>query len=207
MSKKQIILTQKQIDEICGNNSTYLDGLALTPDLANNYSNEITTNGNIDGAYPDPMTTDDYAKDTTNNIRGYWGLRGMGGVSTIREMSKREWENKKLSEDNERLKHRMFGATSNSDPKSYDATKKNISRYNIAARKSQNGTPEEKRKAQKTMQKMQKNWGGLEVAKNQYETAKRVDKTIKPGIKSAPKNSGNGKAHSPKKPSEGVFLN
>ena len=57
------------------------------------------------------------------------------------------------------------------------------------------------------MQKMQKNWSGLGVATNQYETAKKIDKEINPGIKSAPKNSGNGKAHSPKKPSDGVFLN
>ena len=84
MKRKKIILTQKQLDEICGDNFTYLDGLALTPDLPDNYSNEITTNGSIDNAYPDPTNTDDLAHDMTNNTRGYWGLRGMGSVSTIR---------------------------------------------------------------------------------------------------------------------------
>lgn len=206
MTRKKIILTQRQLDEICGDNSTYLDGLALTPDLSSNYSNEITTNGDIEDAYPEPITTDDLASDMTNNTRGYWGLRGMGSVSTIREMSKAEWQNRNVfTEDNQRLKNRTFGATNDSEGKSYDATKKNISRYNIAAQKAKSGTPEEKQKALKTMQKMQKNWSGLGVASNQYETAKKIDKQIKPVIKSAPKNAGNGKAHTKKTPDNGIF--
>ena len=55
------------------------------------------------------------------------------------------------------------------------------------------------------MQRMQNNWGGLNVAMNQYETAKKVDKQINPGIKSAPKSAGNGKAHSKKTPENGIF--
>ena len=208
MGKKQIILTQRQLDEICGNNSIYLDGLALTPDLPDNYSNEITTNGHIDNSYPEPTTTDDFASDTTNNTRGYWGLRGMGSVSTIREMSKKEWEkNMIFNEENQRLKHRTFGAGNNSEGKGYDATVKNIERYRNALEKSKTGTPEEKIKANQTMQKMQKNWSGLNVAINQYEIAKKIDKQINPGIKSAPKNSGNGKAHTKKTPKDGVFIN
>lgn len=207
MGNKKIILTQKQLDEICGDNSTYLDGLASTPDIGNVYSNEITTNGSIDNAYPDPTTTDDYASDTTNNVRGYWGLRGMGSMSTLREMTKREWEKMILNEDNKRLKHRIFGCTNNSDGKSYDATKKNLSRLHIAQRKLKNGSNEEKQEAKKTIERMKNNWKGIDVANNQYKTAKKIDKQIRPLIKSAPKNSGNGKAHSPKKPSDGVFLN
>lgn len=206
MARKKIILTQRQLDEICGDNSTYLDGLALTPDLSSNYSNEITTNGDIEDAYPEPITTDDLASDMTNNTRGYWGLRGMGSVSTIREVTKKDWEKEfVVAEDNLRLKNRVFGITNDEEGKSYDATKKNISRYNIAAQKAKSGTPEEKQKALKTMQKMQKNWGGLNIARNQYETAKAVDKQINPGIKSAPKNAGNGKAHTKKTPENGIF--
>ena len=206
MARKKIILTQRQLDEICGDNSTYLDGLALTPDLSSNYSNEITTNGDIEDAYPEPITTDDLASDMTNNTRGYWGLRGMGSVSTIREVTKKDWEKEfVVAEDNLRLKNRVFGTTNDEEGKSYDATKKNISRYNIAAQKAKSGTPEEKQKALKTMQKMQKNWGGLNIARNQYETAKAVDKQINPGIKSAPKNAGNGKAHTKKTPENGIF--
>jgi hypothetical protein len=189
MEKRQIILTQKQLDEICGNNSTYLDGLALTPDLADDYSNEITSNGKIEGAYPDPTTTDDFANDSTNNTRGYWGLRGMGSISTIREMSKKEWEEAILfNEENQRLKHRIFGASNNSDGKGYDATVKNIERYKKAANMAQTGSQKDKIKAKTTMQKMEKNWPGLEVAMNQYDNAKKIDKQLNPGIKSAPKN-------------------
>lgn len=206
MARKKIILTQRQLDEICGDNSTYLDGLALTPDLSSNYSNEITTNGDIEDAYPEPITTDDLASDMTNNTRGYWGLRGMGSVSTIREVTKKEWEKEFIiNEDNQRLKNRVFGATSDSEGKSYDATKKSISRYRIAAQKAKSGSPEDKQKALRTMQKMQNNWSGLGVATNQYETAKAVDKQINPGIKSAPKNAGNGKAHTKKTPENGIF--
>ena len=208
MARKKIILTQRQLDEICGDNSTYLDGLALTPDLSSNYSNEITTNGDIEDAYPEPITTDDLASDMTNNTRGYWGLRGMGSVSTIREVTKKEWEKEFIiNEDNQRLKNRVFGATNDSEGKSYDATKKNISRYRIAAQKAKSGSPEEKQKALRTMQKMQNNWSGLGIATNQYETAKAVDKQINPGIKSAPKNAGNGKAHTKKTPDNGIFIN
>lgn len=207
MGKKEIILTQKQLDEICGNNSAYLDGLASTPDIGNIYSTEITTNGALDNTYPEPTTTDDYAKDTTNNVRGYWGLRGMGSVSTLRETTKKEWEKSIFNEDNQRLKHRIFGCTADSEGKSYDATKKNLSRLHIAQEKLKSGSQEEKQKAAKTINRMKKNWSGIDVAATQYETAKKIDKDIKPAMKSAPKNSGNGKAHSPKKPENGVFLN
>ena len=112
-----------------------------------------------------------------------------------------------FKEGNQRLKHRTFGATADSEGKSYAAATTNISRYKNAAKRAKSGSPEEKQKALRTMQKMQNNWSGLAVATNQYETAKAVDKQINPGLKSAPKNSGNGKAHSKKTPDSGVFLN
>lgn len=204
MSKKKIILSQRQLDEICGGNSTYLDGLALSPDIGNVFSNEVSTDGAIENGYPLPTTTDDYADVSTNNNRGFWSLRGMGSIHTIREMTKGEWEANMLSEENERLLNRNFGATNDSEGKGYYATLKNKSRYENAKNTVQSGTPEEKRKALKTIERMKKNWPGIDVAINQYETAKKVDKTIKPRMKSAPKNSGNGKAHSPK---NGVFIN
>ena len=204
MRRKKIILTQKQLDEICGDNFTYLDGLALTPDLADNYSNEISTNGSIDNAYPDPTTTDDLAHDMTNNTRGYWGLRGMGSVSTIREISKKDWE-KEILETNQHLTGRTFGATSETPGKSYAAVTTNKSRLNKAIKQSKSANPLLKQKALNTIQKMQNNGSTSRVAFNQYETAKKVDKQINPGIKSAPKNAGNGKAHSKKNPQNGVF--
>ena len=131
----------------------------------------------------------------------------MGSMSTLREMTKGEWKKMMLGEDNQRLKNRKFGYTNDSDGKSYDATKKNISRLNIAKRKLNSGNDEEKQKAAATIKKMKNNWKSIDVASRQYETAKKIDKDNKPPIKSAPKNSGNGKAHSIKKPTDGVFLN
>lgn len=209
---KKIILSQKQLDEICGGNSDYLDGLALTPDIGNIFSNEITTDGSLDNGYPNPTTTDDFANTLTNNWRGNAKLKGMGPIS-IREMNKKEWENNILNEEhehgNQRLKTRVFGGTQDSEAKGYDATKKNVSRFNIAQNKLKNGNPIEKTKAAKTIKRMRDNWSGIDVAKNQYETAKNIDKTIQknkigPKIKSAPKNSGNGKSHSPK---NGIITN
>ena len=94
MAKRQIILTQEQLNEICGDNSTYLDGLALTPDLADNYSNEITTNGGLDGAYPDPLTTDEYGKEITKTRRVTGFGNRWGAAPTLEEMSKKDWEDK-----------------------------------------------------------------------------------------------------------------
>jgi hypothetical protein len=209
---KKIILSQKQLDEICGSNSTYLDGLALTPDIGNIFSTEVTTDGSLDDGYPDPTTTDDFSKTLANNWRGNAKLRGMGPI-TVREMAKKDWENVILNEEhehgNQRLKSRVFGATQDSEAKGYGATKKNVSRFNIAQNKLKNGNPVEKAEAAKTVKRMRDNWPGIDVAKNQYETAKTTDKTIQknkigPKIKSAPKNSGNGKGHSPK---NGIITN
>jgi hypothetical protein len=123
-------------------------------------------------------------------------------------MSKKEWvETFLVSEENSRLVNKTFG--SNGNRKSYGATKTAICRKKKAEDKLINGTEAEKEKAQRTINAMNKNWSDIDMAENQYSTAKKTDKLIqnsKPGpkIKSAPKNSGNGKSHSPK---NGVFLN
>ena len=212
MGNRKIILTQKQLDEICGGNSTYLDGLALTPDIGDIFTKEITTNGSIEGGYPDPTTTDDFSHTLTNNWKGFQKLKGMG-PAVIKEISKKEWFETVVEEDaehgNKRLKNRMFGGTKDSEAKGYDATKKNVSRYNIAQRNLKSSNPIIKQKAANTIKRMKDNWSGIEVAKSQYETAKNADKIMQktkmgPKIDSAPKQSGNGKAHSPK---EGVIIN
>jgi hypothetical protein len=204
MGKKKIILTQKQLDEVCGDNYAYLEGLALTPDLSDMYSNEITTNGGLEGAYPNPTTTDDYADDFTNNTRGYWGLRGMGSVSTIREMTKKEWEHF-IFETNQRLKNRNFGVKG--ERETYYSTTSNKSRLKKAQEVTKTGSPEEKAKAFKTIRTMQQNNPNLQQNISKLDNAMKVDKMTKPPMKSAPKTSGNGKAHSPKKTNGGVFIN
>lgn len=208
MSKKKLILSQEQINKLCENESfNYFKDLGVKPDIGNIYSTEITTSGAMDDGYPEPVTTDDKSHTMTTNWRGQARLNGMGPIS-LREMSKKEWvETFLVSEENSRLLNKTFG--SNGNRKSYGATKTAICRKKKAEEKLINGTEAEKEKAQRTINAMNNNWSDIDMAEKQYSTAKKTDKLIqnsKPGpkIKSAPKNSGNGKSHSPK---NGVFLN
>jgi hypothetical protein len=41
--KKTLIVSQKQLDEICGGNSAYLDGLASKPDMGGIFSTEVSS--------------------------------------------------------------------------------------------------------------------------------------------------------------------
>ena len=211
MAKKKIILSQEQIEKICeGEDFVYLRDLASKPDMGDVYSTEVSADGNIDDGYPNPITTDDRSHTMTNDWRGNAKLAGMGPI-VVREMSKKDWAKSFIGEEsehgNERLKYRQYGA--DGDVKSYSATKMAVSRKNRAEDKLRNGSDEEKIKAAKTLNKMHNNWSGLDAASVQYSAAKASDKAIRsaqdgPKIASAPKERGNGKAHTPK---NGVFLN
>ena len=179
MSKKTLILSQKQLDEICGGDCSYLDGLANKPDMGDIFSTEVSSDGGIDGGYAEPTTTDDVSHDMTNNWRGNAKLHGMGPI-TVREMTKKDWDKEYLSEDgNSALKNVNFGATNGEVGKSYAATKTNLSRRNKALETMKTGaTPEIKQKAAVTVQKMQNNWSGMDAAENQYNAAKATTKSI-----------------------------
>lgn len=208
MKKKTLILSQKQLDEICGGDSSYLDNLSLKPDMGNIYANEITVDGSVEDGYAEPSTTDDLSHTMCNNWRGFTKLYGMGPVS-LKEMTKKEWARQHLNEESEhgnaRLVNKKFGAQDGEPGKSYDATKMAISRKKQAEKKMLNGaTPEERNKAAKTLSRMRNNWNGIDAAESQYNAAKIGDKVMQDSrpegtkISSAPKQSGNGKAHSPK---------
>lgn len=212
MAKKKIILSQEQIEKICeGEDFVYLRDLASKPDMGDIFSTEVSTDGSLEDGYPKPTTTDDRSHTMTNDWRGNAKLGGKGPI-TVREMKKCDWAKKYIvceesEHGNERLQHRMYG--SDGDVKSYTATKMAISRKNRAEEDLRNGTDAEKIAAAKKLNKMHNNWNGLDAADVQYNAAKASDKAIRstqdgPKIKSAPKQSGNGKAHSPK---NGVFLN
>ena len=215
MAKKKLILSQEQIERICeGEDFVYLSDLASKPDLGNIYATEVTTDGSVEDAYADPTTTDDFASTTTNNWRGNAKLAGMGPI-VVHEMSKKDWEKTRLVSENiehgnARLIGRKFGGKNGVEGKSYGATKMAISRKNAAEKKLNSNNPSLRASGAKTLRKMHQNWDGLDVADAQYTAAKASDKITqqnKPDgakIKSAPKESGNGKAHSPK---NGVFLN
>lgn len=209
MAKKTLILSQKQLDEICGGDSSYLDGLSTRPDMGDVFSTEITADGGVDVGYAKPTTTDDVADDMTNDWRGNAKLHGMGPI-TVREMKKSEWDRMYLGEEEEhgnaRLKNLNFGAKNGEEGKSYGATKTALCRKRAAEKTMQTGgTPEIKAKAANTVANMKANWSGIDNAETQYNAAKANDKNIlaaKPeGLKRASAQNGLPKADG------GTFLN
>jgi hypothetical protein len=212
MAKKKLILSQEQVEKICeGEEFVYLSDLASKPDVGDIYSTEVTTDGSIEDGYPIPSTTDDRSHTMTNDWRGNAKLAGVGAM-TIREMSKKDWAKQNVvceesEHGNSRLLNRQFGDGSNR--KSYTAAKMSTSRLNNAEEKLNSTDPQVRASGAKTIERMKQNNPGIEVMRNQYEGAKLGDKVtqknkIGPKMASAPKQSGNGKAHSPK---NGVFLN
>ena len=179
MSKKTLILSQEQLDEICGGDSSYLDGLDRNDDMKNKYSLEISADGGVDNGYADPTTTDDYASDLTNDwMRGGANMHGYR-AATIREMTKKDWDRTYLKEDNNMLKNMNFGAGNGDTGKSYTNTTTTLSRYNKAKETAATGaTPEIKQKAKNTVSTMQKNWGNIDIAKNQYNASKANSQNI-----------------------------
>lgn len=193
MKKKTLILSQHQLDEICGGDSSYL----TKSDMAPNFAGEISSDGSVEDGYADATTTDDIADDLTSG--NWWGiakLRGMGPVTV------REWKQRNLGHvdeekehGNARLKNVNFGATNGDVGKSYGATKTALCRLNAAQETMQTGgTPEIKQKAANTVTKMKQNWGGIDQAQTQYNAAKKSDGIVqsnKPqGMKRKTKKSG-----------------
>jgi hypothetical protein len=137
------------------------------------------------------------------------------GAIQMRECTKREWTQKNIYNEesehaNARLMNRTFGAGNGQQGKSYDATKMAVSRKNKAEEKLNSTDPQLRQQGANTLKKMRQNNPNLDLTASQYEGAKVSDKITQKNkpegtkIKSAPKQTGNGKAHSPK---NGVFLN
>lgn len=200
MSKKTVILTDKQLDEIANGVSSYLDALGTKPDMPNNFSNEISADGSAgDGeTYADKETSDDFGKRHYPEYRWAIGPRTFGkGPSNIHEMSKKEWEEKYiLHEENSRLANRTFNG------KSYEAAKKEGQRIRNAAKKMRNGSSEqEKEQGQRTLSRMMQYCGeDFGKSSNLLSNAQNADKIIQASkpegtkIKSAPK-TGVGTTH------------
>ena len=142
---KKIILTQSQIDEICGNNYAYLNDLAMKPDIGNIYGNEITTDGSIEDGYPTPTTTDDKARTMVNNTNSFFRTRGLGST-ILREMSKSEWEKVMMEErehgnkllNNRKFNKKSYGAAKMADKRKREAEEKLILANNNGDKKSAN---------------------------------------------------------------------
>ena len=183
MSKKTLILSKKQLDEICGGDSSYLDGLTDSPDMSGHeFAKEVSSDGNVDYGYANATKTDDVADDMTNG----WGDLKNYGIDRRGPITVREWKEIYLEEKehgNARLKNMEFGAQNGQEGKSYGATKTALSRLNTAQETMKTGaTQDVKDKAAQTVQRMENNWGGIGVAATQYNAAKSGDKTVQGGM-------------------------
>lgn len=109
MAKKTLIITQKQLDEIVGGNSTYLDN--VDSDFAQDAANKVYTGEKFDNKDSEPITTDKFAKRIRRNY-GYYGYGGRirSDVPLTITCSKGEWKKKNLvKEENQDLKGTKFG--------------------------------------------------------------------------------------------------
>lgn len=206
MKKKTLILTQEQINEICGGAYGYLDSLdtGLSPNNETSAEGSLT-NDSDKQIYPKNIKTDDISGEMTPELQRLSISHGKGN-SKIYEMSKKDWEKKRLNEaklmhGNKRLKNRKFGDSNNQYTES-ELNQQNY-RYRQALKDSRSADPETQQKGAKSLQTMANNRAkdGKATAMNQYSAAKKSDKIIQGGkpegtkIKSAPKQTGNGKGH------------
>lgn len=109
MAKKTLIITQKQLDEIVGGNSAYLDN--ADNDFKEDAANKIYTGEKTDTEDSNPVTTDKFAKQLRRNY-GYFGMgrNAKACYPAVVTCSKSEWYNKNIvNEDNSALQNTNFG--------------------------------------------------------------------------------------------------
>jgi hypothetical protein len=224
MSKK-LILSQEQLDEICGGNSAYLDN--EISDFKNIGNNEITADGYIDGDFGDPMLNRDWAmQDRGRQLSRMHGY-GLGRASyhayeskksekpVIYEESKKStWAKKHLNEEfkDPMLVNATF--TTGNENASGDKKKRNVGslktaklRYRAAQAQANSTDPEKRKRGLSTLKTMDKNDPNLKQEIDQYDKLRASAKNIrkldsevfgKKQIDRSGPSKGNGKAHTPK---------
>jgi hypothetical protein len=210
MSKKKIILTQKQLDEMVDGNVDYLSD--KNDDFTFDGTNAVYTGSKMDDTDAEPLTTDKFAKQLSLQY-GPWTPDGRGGskgcIDRTNHMitcSKKEWAKKNLvNEINSDLANRKYGK----DGKSHNTMSVEKARFHSAQTKSKDTDPTVRQQGLTTMQNMLKNNPELQQDVAQYNNAMAVDKNLKNSAKDrgeenvfqkkgGTKNSGNGKAHTTK---------
>ena len=173
---KRVILTQKQLDEIVGCNTAYLDNVGSDFnefDGANYvYTGDKTENGDAK-----PLTTDKAAKQMRRDS-SFYGLNRNISVQTpiYVETKKSDWENK-IFEDNQNLVNRTYGDSKNRVSNTNASTLK--WRYGAAKKKAQSSDPTIKQQGISTMKTMEKNNPNLKQIETQYNNAMANDANIK----------------------------
>lgn len=227
MSGKKLILTQEQLDEICGGNAAYLDN--MYGGFKNIGNNEVTADGFLDGDFADPMTTDKHAEIHTDRGRQFSGIgtRGREKVSymayegkendapVIYEVSKKEkWAKKNLNEEykdptmtNAKFTTGNVDNNGNQMKRSLGSMKTLKTRYRAAQANAQSTDPEKRKRGLSTLKTMDKNDPNLKYELGQYSNLQASAKNIrkmdketfgKPEIDRSGSSNGNGKAHSKK---------
>ena len=210
MSKKKIILTQKQLDEMVDGNVDYLSD--KNDDFTFDGTNAVYTGSKMGDTDAKPLTTDKFAKQLSLQY-GPWTPDGRGGskgcIDRTNHMitcSKKEWAKKNLvNEINSDLANRKYGK----DGKSHNTMSVEKARFHAAQTKSKDTDPTVRQQGLTTMQNMLKNNPELQQDVAQYNNAMAVDKNLKNSAKDrgeenvfqkkgGTKNSGNGKAHTTK---------
>lgn len=167
--------------------------MALNPDTSNNYSNEITTDGAVNYGYPKPTYTDQYASDGTPGLQR--GISRIGGFApgVIHETSKREFE-EMVFETNKRLQNMRFGE----NQRTYGALTQAKAKAKKALQMASSNNPKMKEKGLRTLKNMDQT--GFTELNNSQALDKNIQNAKPEGqkIASKPKQTGNGKSHSPK---------
>jgi hypothetical protein len=211
MGKKTIILSQKQINEICGDNYTYFDNMASAPDKEIDFANNITVGGNISNGYVFPYKTDDISKEMTKRNWGYnmYNKRGATSLNEYTEFTKKELHEKHVKEGfdplkkkehgNKALNNRKFGKRGYSAAKQSNyRLKKAENEYKYAINTKDN---EGALRALRTLGQMKKN--GTANSGEKYEDARNAQNLItQPNIVSKTKEKSTSQISTPK---DGVF--
>lgn len=197
MSKKTLILTEKQLDEIANGVSAYLDGMATKPDMPDDFASQTSAEGSAgEGeSYAKPIRTDDFSAEQARNS---WpmGMKTFGKTAAnIREMSKKDWENRyvlseKKQHGNDELNNRTF------DGYNYQQLEMQKQRYKDALEQSRSTDLATRQKGMASLQRMEKNRmsDNKGQALKMFDAAKTASHLHKNDIKSAPK-PGVGKSH------------
>lgn len=179
MSKKILILSQKQLNEIVGGNGEYLDN--LDGDFAEDANNQVYSTGKLEKKDGKPVTTDDISDERYQDSWYPGGIGGTKGTMTylhnFLSCSKKEWKKKNLSEENQNLVNNTYGDDKNRVSNTNASTLK--WRYGAAKKKAMSEDPTIRQQGISTMKTMEKNNPNLSQIEAQYDAAMANDDSIK----------------------------
>lgn len=210
MGKKTLILSQKQLDEIVGANSAYLDN--ADSDFKEDGVNSVYTGEKMEGADDAPLTTDKFAKERTLDY-GPWIPGGRGGnrmvyTNGMIACSKKDWKKRNLiKETNSDLANTNVSISPTDSKKisatgdttadhamngniSFGAAKTAETRMKNDLKQMKSGSPAEKNAAAQRFQ----NRGG-EQALNTLSKLTKNKEQINAGLKDAAMDRGESNTH------------